>query len=528
MFKALIKKQFYETLAFLFLNGKDGKKRSPLAMLGFSILMVYAFGSIGAMFWLLGDTLCVPLVQSGLGWLYFALMGGIATTIGVIGSVFITKSKLYEAKDNELLLSMPISPKLILLSRMLSLYLFTLLFEALVLVPAFACYMVQVGVTFTACVFQILIFLVSPFGALAICCLLGWLLSVLTAKLPKKNLFTILLFLVFFIGYFYLYEKVNDYLNYVLMHGEAVGETIKTVLFPLWKMGQAAQGGVMAFVWFALIFIGMFAIVYLLLSVTFLRIITAQRGEAAPIYKEKEVKKRSVSAALFVREFRRLIKSPIYLLNASLGSIMTVLFAVLTVINGDLFGIETYSIGRDYMALIFAVTLCFIAVMNIITASSVSLEGETLWQVRVLPVDSWHILKAKIHLHFVVSALPAVFATIIMGITLEVGVWYTTSICILSTVCVTFAAAMGLAVNLKFPNLKWTNEAAAVKQSASVMIAMFGGMGAVLLLLGGYFLFGRYLPAMGYIWICCGILLLVSIALLIWLKKRGIKIFESL
>ena len=132
MLKPLIKKQLIETTAFFF-TGKNGKRRGPLAILGFILLMVYAFGAVGAMFYLMADMLCAPLVGAGLNWVYFALVGTMATAFAVIGSVFTAKAKLYEAKDNDFLLSLPIKPWEILFSRAVSLYAFAFLFSALVL-----------------------------------------------------------------------------------------------------------------------------------------------------------------------------------------------------------------------------------------------------------------------------------------------------------------------------------------------------------------------------------------------------------
>jgi ABC-2 type transport system permease protein len=89
-------------------------------------------------------------------------------------------------------------------------------------------------------------------------------------------------------------------------------------------------------------------------------------------------------------------------------------------------------------------------------------------------------------------------------------------------------ASFDLAVNLKFPNLQWTNEMVAVKQSISVVVAMFGGWGISLLPLGGYFLFGKYMPAWGYVILCLGLFTAITAALIVWLYKKGVKIFKSL
>lgn len=56
-------------------------------------------------------------------WLYFALMGLLAILLGSFGSVFNTYSGLYLAKDNDLLLSMPIPVNAIMGARLLSVYL---------------------------------------------------------------------------------------------------------------------------------------------------------------------------------------------------------------------------------------------------------------------------------------------------------------------------------------------------------------------------------------------------------------------
>ena len=58
-----------------------------------------------------------------------------------IGSVFTAKSQLFEAKDNELLLSMPVPPGMILLSRMAALLAMNFVLELVVALPVFAAWL---------------------------------------------------------------------------------------------------------------------------------------------------------------------------------------------------------------------------------------------------------------------------------------------------------------------------------------------------------------------------------------------------
>ena len=111
MLKTLLKKQLLEINRGFFYDQKKGKRRSRASstamIIAYILLMV---GILGGMFTFLASQLCTPLVQAGMGWLYFTLCSLVAVALGVFGSVFNTYAALYLAKDNDLLLSLP-SPR---------------------------------------------------------------------------------------------------------------------------------------------------------------------------------------------------------------------------------------------------------------------------------------------------------------------------------------------------------------------------------------------------------------------------------
>ena len=80
-----------------------------------------------------------------MGWLYFALMSLLAIFLGAFGSVFNTYSGLYFAKDNDLLLSLPIPVRTLMASRLLTVYLMGLMYSAVVILPAVIVYWVTVS-----------------------------------------------------------------------------------------------------------------------------------------------------------------------------------------------------------------------------------------------------------------------------------------------------------------------------------------------------------------------------------------------
>jgi ABC-2 type transport system permease protein len=221
MIKALLKKQIWALRAF-FTVGKNGKRRSVGTIIGFAALLLYGLGGTAVLFWMLAAQLCAPLVAAGFGWVYFAFIATIATGFGIIGGVFMAKTQLYEAKDNDFLLSMPIPTWAILFSRIIGLYLLTFAFETLVFAPAVIKYYTVAGVSVAALLGGVLVLLVMPLGAMALCCFLGFVLAWITAKFPLKNLLTVLGFAGFIVIYIVLNSKMQEYLTYVMMHGEAV------------------------------------------------------------------------------------------------------------------------------------------------------------------------------------------------------------------------------------------------------------------------------------------------------------------
>ena len=97
---------------------RGGKVKKKDKTLLFALLMVYVYGVFAMMFAGYFGQLAGPLHEAGLDWLYFTLFGMTSFFIMFICSVFATKTQLYDATDNELLLSMPVPPGAILASRM--------------------------------------------------------------------------------------------------------------------------------------------------------------------------------------------------------------------------------------------------------------------------------------------------------------------------------------------------------------------------------------------------------------------------
>ncbi len=529
MLKALFKKQLTEVNTWLLQNKKSGKRRSGAGIAGLILVYAFLFALLGFVFYFVGSTLCEPLAAMGLGWLYFAMMGLLAVLFGVFGSVFNTYATLYQAKDNALLLSLPIPPSAILTVRLFGVWMWGLIYEAIVFIPALLVYWQWDGFRTGTVLAGLFLLLVLSFFVLTLSCLLGWVVAKISARLKHKSFIVVLASLAFFALYYYVYFRAYEMLQLVLVNAQSLGQRIQGAAYPVYLLGRAGEGDGLSVLLFTLLIGVLFALTWLVLSKSFLKIATTNSGAAKKRYKETAVKIRSTGGALLARERLRFFSSATYMLNCGLGTLMLLIAAAALLIKGPWLREILGQLGLSAsLPLLACAALCTLSTMNDITAPSVSLEGKSLWLIQSLPVSAWQALQAKLKLHLLFTEIPTLLCSLSLIAALRPGVFSSLMLVTLPMVFVLFSAAFGLAVNLKSPDLKWTNETVPVKQSLGVMLSLFGGWVLVILLGLLYFALRQLISPDFYLLLCTLLMGAVSALLLAWLKTRGARIFETL
>lgn len=539
MLKALLKKQFSELLYSYMKRGvakpdaKGNNNKGKLIL--FAVLMLYVVGVFVVIFYKAMKELCPTLCAFGLQWLYFSLAGMLATALAIIGSIFLVQYQLYEAKDNDLLLSMPIPTSYIMFTRLFALYVQNFLFEALVFAPAIVVY-VQCGqMHMTAAIINcVLLLLLMPLFSLALTCVLGWLVALLSSRMRHRNLAVIVFSLAFIGGYFYVYSQYSVFLKKILENSEIIGQKVKTLFYPFYELGRAGTGRVDALVFFTLITAAVSVLVFLLLKANFVKLATAKPNEKKAVYKEKTARASSADMALLKREALHFFKSPVYFLNGALGSMAMLLgsIAIFWKRNGLLSFLPALFPEEPAYAgvaeLVIALIVCFACAMNTITAPSISLEGKSIWIAQSLPIPTEKVLWAKLRLHLLISAPTALLVAGVFAMLLGSTGKMLALMLLTPVLFVLLTGLIGLVCNLKMPNLKWNNEAYAIKQSFSVIATLL----VTIALLGGMILAIRFLldPLTAYdlLLIFDAVMVAVSLVLCQWIRTRGTKIFSTL
>ncbi len=512
-------------------GGNSKKKSSKLKLIGFAALMLYACFAFMMMFGLYFEQIAKPFFSAGIGWLYFTFFWMTAFALMFIGSVFMAKSQLYEARDNDLLLSLPIPPRLILASRMFMLIITNFFFELLVAIPAFIMWIRAVPASFAQIAAFILTVLVLPFLSMALSGLFGWLLALTTGRVRNKSLITVLFSVIFLVVYFFFFSQANVYIQKLIVNGKAIAGSLGSVAPLFWVGNAIAEPNAVQLVLSLLISLIPFILMYYLLSATFIKVATAKRGAAKIKYEEKEMHAASASSALFRRELKRLLSSPNYILNAGIGILFILAAAVALVIKKSfiLNILAQMGYGTEYAGAAAVFALCLFCCTILFSASSVSLEGKSLWVVKSLPVTSFEILQAKLRLHNYLTAPPIILAAAASVYVIVPSVLDSAIIFVAPIFFVLLTSNIGLICNLKNPRFDWVNETQVVKQGISVMLAMLFSF--ILVAVPGvlYFvLLGGKIPSSVFLLAYTVLLIAGWLISRKWISSKGAEIFDCL
>jgi ABC-2 type transport system permease protein len=532
MLNILIKKQLGEIFRSYTYDAKKNRARSKAATVGFFVFFaVIMVGVLGGLFTFVSLAMCDAMASAGLDWLYFTLMTLLAAFLGIFGSVFNTYSSLYMAKDNDLLLSLPIPVRTIMAARLVSVYLMGLMYSAVVYLPCLIVYWVVVDITVKTALGGILLLALLSLFVLTLSCALGWIVAKVSRKLRNKSFITVLVSLVFIGAYYFFYAQAGDLLQELLANAAQYGESIRSGAYPLYLVGRVAvgDGGAMAMV--TAVVLALFALVWWLIARSFLKLATSTGTVAKKEYREKTARLRSADAALLGRELSRFTASANYMLNCGMGILGMVIGAGALVWKGGSFlpMLEPVFASRPgALSVLLCAALCTLVGMNDMAAPSVSLEGKSLWLAQSLPVTSWQVLRAKLRMHLLLTAVPAALCGICVAVVSPAGAAQTALALVVAALFTVLSALLNLFLGLKMPNLHWVSETTPIKQGGAVALALLGGVVYAALLAAGFFLIGWRMGYMAFMAAFAVVTLAACVLLLRWIKTKGCAVFAAL
>ncbi|MCR5279181.1 MAG: hypothetical protein K6E19_07030 [Lachnospiraceae bacterium] len=517
-------------------NGQSGdgakkKRKTGLVYLFICLYIGIVFGGLFfSSFLTIYDAYCNG---QGLESLYFAMSVSMGIMLGFVGSVMITQSQLFDAKDNELLLSMPIKPSTILLSRLMTLYLWALFFTGVSMVPALLAFLRGQALSPAGYAVFVLELLTVPLIALTVSIVLAWVLQFFTRFIKNKSVFVIIGTFVFLGLYMYAVNKLDDLSTFISENPAMVEAAYRKRMFPLYACGKAISDPGVSILPMLLVTVVPFAIVFFILSKKFVDLITTKRGFARTEYKAGKLRSSSVRKALVVKELSHFGRTATWVVNGAFACLLQVGVAIAISLKWDSLVAHANNIFGPFLGERALVCICialvaFSSSMTEITISSISMEGKVLWILKSSPIETIDILKAKLYAHLIVATPFALVSGILLNIFVPMNIVQRVVAVALPVAFCVFNAYFGLAVNLALPKLDWINEAYAIKQSPASTIGALGGMGFLVMIMLAVVWLGNLLPYEIILAALTVILVIGSLAYEKYLHGKGSRRFEQL
>ena len=527
LFRALFRKQLREQGAFLVRSASTGRHRTRAGRLAFGALyggiVLLVMGSFFSLAWPLGELL-LPAGQEAL---YFLTMELLALAVGVLAGAFSSYGSLFQARDNDLLLAMPIPPWMLFAVRMSGLYATCLFYLLLLWVPAEVVYGLYAASPLGGLLSAAPMALVLAGAATLLAALLGWVVALCTARAAHKTLVTVAATLGLAVVYALVYQRGMALLEQVLGQA-ALGGNDTALTGAGHFLGRAACGEPLLLLVLTVGIMLLCAALGRALSGPYLTLMTTRRG-AVKRTRARLARRSSLRRTLLRRELLHLGSSASYLLNCAMGSLALLLLSgAMGYKAEELRALAARLPARELGAVLLTFTVVLVAGMNLLTVPSVSLEGEQLWQLQSLPVTPWQVLRAKLDLHLLVTLPPALLC-LACGLVLLRTPWTSALLAgLLVALDVVFTAAAGLMLGVTMPRFHWTSEMAVIKQNPSVLLALLLNWAAGFVLGVGVLVLAQFVPAEAAWMAALGILALADGAALRWLKTKGAERLQRL
>lgn len=484
-----------ETVGTMFSKVNKGKNKN-LSVFLLGILFVFIGFNMGFSFYGYGTALKMVNLQNYImynGIVYFNLL-----IIALLS--YQTQDLFFKTKDFNLLSSLPVKSHQVIISKFLALLTWAYMFEAAILIPTLVVYYMFVQFTFLGFLFFLILFLLLPFFGLFLGTVAIFVINLLSSKAVRKdkvNMFLILLFMIIVIVFF-VYINYEG-LNQIILTGGI--PNILNYLLPTSTLMFLAIDGASAGWFFACVGVNIVLAVLsvLILSFSYSKINRNFANKHKSTKYKADFKPQSVLARLIRIELKNFFDKPIYVFNAGFGMLLLTLIAIILPIY--FFANKTQLLTDPATAILFNGEMflflyCFVPLFMILmsstTHSAISLEGNSIYFKKSLPVAFEKIAWSKIIVNLIIG-LPILllfFAVLPIMIAVGLGVFEILLCFILPPVAMLFVSFFGLMVNLWFPKLNWTNVTLVVKNSASATITILGGMGVVMLALALYFSLG--------------------------------------
>lgn len=443
------------------------------------IVITFALLYVAVGFYLLINELMPAFISFGKPLYALAMIFSICSLYIFFANIVKIKNVLFDFKDYDLLMSLPISRNMVLASKIVSLYIVNLLYTLVIMIPGYIAYVNHVDLPHDWLLFVLLPTI--PIIPILISSIIGIIIAWITSLFSNKNigsyvanilLISVLLFLYFSIYNVDINQVMNNGVNLVNYMGR---------FYPLTNIFVSLLEKI------DLVNLLIYFISPIILTIIFISLINngyirlrtrLLKQNIKNDYKIKTYGSNSQLLSLYKKEIKKYFSSSLYVINTAFGCILIIIFIIAILIFKDnainyLSKITGMSDTFKNNIFMFLSLLC---VLSSTTNSSISLEGKSFWILKMLPVSIDKVFISKIMVNLTILVPTVIIGGTFFGIYLHLSLIEFIFIYLTPLAYAIFAAVFGLLINLMFPVFDYENEVKVIKQSLAVFLSIIIGI----------------------------------------------------
>ncbi|MBR2587765.1 MAG: hypothetical protein IKD77_00985 [Bacilli bacterium] len=413
----------------------------------------------------------------------------VTSIMTVVEGIYKSGNLLFNCKDDNLLLSLPIRKSTVLFIRMFKFYVFELLYNSIFLIPSMIVYAKYTNPSITYYIVSLIGVVVFPIIPILVSSLIGTIITFLASRFKGKNLAQTILTVIFMLGIMYISYNSNALIMNITDNASSINDFITKIYYPAGAYIELVTNfNPIKLLEFIVVNVCLFVITTMVMGKVYFNINSGVKAiNLKKSNKKYTIKSTTPTRTLIKKELNRFVNSPVFITNAGFGLVLFILGCVLITVKFDsLAEIITKSDAgitldyiKSYMPTILFGFICLTSFMTSITSSMISLEGKSFELLKSLPLKPYKIVRAKV-LTAILIMLPCILiGDAIIFIRFGFDLLSIVFILIASILLPLCAETLGIIINLKYPRMDAKNDTEVVKQSSSSAISVFLGMAII-------------------------------------------------
>ena len=481
---SLIRACMTSDMSLFKIKTKKNGKRSALLPLFIALYLMFVI-------WSSANTMFEKLAPMNLAYVLLSIFAFAISIMTFMEGFYKAGPLIFNCKDDDLLLSLPIKRRTVLFIRVFKFYLFELLFNSMFLLPIMIAYIRWANsLNWTYFLTSFIMLLLLPIIPIVLSCIIGVITSSISSRFKYKNAAQIILSMVFLIGILYFSYNMDGIFTYITEHATSINDLITKIYYPAGIYAKlVADFKILDLLIFILVNIFIFLIFIYSLSKVYFKI--NSRLKKAVVSNKKVnvadlvIKSHSQTYSLIKKEINTFFKTPVFIINAGFALVLFILGSIIVSIRFDsalnlLTNMKEFNITKELIinniSILILILITLAAFMTSITNSVISLEGKSISILKSLPIKVKTILMSKVLAALTITTPVILLGDIILFIRFKITIIESILLIILSILMPLVSHFIGIIVNLKYPKLEWESTTEVVKQSTSSFIAVMIGM----------------------------------------------------